>query len=328
MKHFLQLKDLLLGVLATAAWGSQPSTQWAVSAGYPGTPYKVVTDAQRNVYVTGTTYSADTNTSTSTADMLTAKYDVNGSKLWEIRYNGPYNGFDAGYTIAVDEGGNVFVAGASSNGSSTNAIFAKYNPDGQELWFQRYTENQNFPSSCGTLSLDDAGNVYLALAAMLVAVPAAIANGLVMYAPLGAGSHVDRVTAISLAGFALLYPAVGDNFYFAQSQMLVLLILALMMRLLERGRDTAQFVVYILLLGAALYHGLYGLRGIVLELPLARGWQRVVNAGALLDFFTFGYVAGDRASVTAIAQGDDGAGRSEVDPEPHGGGLPQHHQRA
>ena len=159
MWRSMVLLMMLLGVLATTSWGSQPSTQWTVSAGYPGTPYQVVTDEQRNVYVTGTTYSADTNTSTSTADMLTAKYDANGNKLWEIRYNGPYNGFDAGYTIAVDEGGNVFVAGASSNGSSTNAIFAKYNPDGQELWFQRYTENQNFPSSCGTLSLDDAGNV-------------------------------------------------------------------------------------------------------------------------------------------------------------------------
>ena len=61
--------------------------------------------------------------------------------------------------------------------------------------------------------------------------------------------------------------------------------------MLERWRDTAQFVVYILLLAAALYHGLYGLRGIVLELPIARGWHRAVSAGALLTglaFFAYG----------------------------------------
>jgi succinate dehydrogenase / fumarate reductase membrane anchor subunit len=61
--------------------------------------------------------------------------------------------------------------------------------------------------------------------------------------------------------------------------------------LVTRGRDTAQLVVYLLLLAAALYHGLYGLRGIVLELPGARPWTRVVNGALLaagLAFFGYG----------------------------------------
>ncbi len=61
--------------------------------------------------------------------------------------------------------------------------------------------------------------------------------------------------------------------------------------LLERGRQTAFLVIYILLLATALYHGLYGLRGILLELPLARAWGRLVSAGLLiigLVFFAYG----------------------------------------
>ena len=53
--------------------------------------------------------------------------------------------------------------------------------------------------------------------------------------------------------------------------------------MLERGRQTAQLVVYLLFLAAALYHGLYGLRGVILELPLARSSGRLVS-GALVVF--------------------------------------------
>jgi succinate dehydrogenase hydrophobic anchor subunit len=38
--------------------------------------------------------------------------------------------------------------------------------------------------------------------------------------------------------------------------------------MIERGKSIAQLVLYILLLAAGLYHGLYGLRGILRELPL------------------------------------------------------------
>lgn len=61
--------------------------------------------------------------------------------------------------------------------------------------------------------------------------------------------------------------------------------------LLARGRDVAQFIVYILFLAAALYHGLYGLRGIIIELPVARGRTRLVSRGLLLiglAFFAYG----------------------------------------
>ena len=52
--------------------------------------------------------------------------------------------------------------------------------------------------------------------------------------------------------------------------------------MIERGKSVAQFVIYILLLIAGLYHGLYGLRGILRELPLTPTLVKVVDVGILL----------------------------------------------
>ncbi|HEX9385291.1 MAG TPA: hypothetical protein VF918_03150 [Anaerolineales bacterium] len=54
--------------------------------------------------------------------------------------------------------------------------------------------------------------------------------------------------------------------------------------MIERGKSVVQFVLYILLLIAGLYHGLYGLRGILRELPLTPTLIKVVDIGIL----TFG----------------------------------------
>jgi hypothetical protein len=79
-------------------------------------------DSANNVYVTGS--STITNTG---SDIATLKYDSNGNQLWVQRYNGPGNGNDAGSAIAVDNAGNVYVAGyeTETNGS-TEMVLIKY----------------------------------------------------------------------------------------------------------------------------------------------------------------------------------------------------------
>jgi len=52
--------------------------------------------------------------------------------------------------------------------------------------------------------------------------------------------------------------------------------------MVARNKDIAQFVVYMLLLAAGLYHGLYGARGILRELPLTPTLVKVVDVGILL----------------------------------------------
>ncbi|HNK62768.1 MAG TPA: hypothetical protein PKL78_15435 [Anaerolineales bacterium] len=52
--------------------------------------------------------------------------------------------------------------------------------------------------------------------------------------------------------------------------------------MIARGKDMTQFVLYILLLVAGLYHGLYGLRGIIRELPLSAALARAVDWGVFM----------------------------------------------
>jgi len=47
--------------------------------------------------------------------------------------------------------------------------------------------------------------------------------------------------------------------------------------MIERGKSVAQLIVYMLLLIAGLYHGLYGLRGILRELPLTPTLVKVAS---------------------------------------------------
>jgi succinate dehydrogenase hydrophobic anchor subunit len=58
-----------------------------------------------------------------------------------------------------------------------------------------------------------------------------------------------------------------------------------------RGRSVFFAVTYIVLLGAALFHGLYGLRNILLELNPSAGLKKLVGAVLLiagLGLFAFG----------------------------------------
>jgi succinate dehydrogenase / fumarate reductase membrane anchor subunit len=84
--------------------------------------------------------------------------------------------------------------------------------------------------------------------------------------------HLDR-----LVHFAGLNPAGGHPVDWAN--------------VVERGKSAAFMVTYVLLLGAALFHGLYGLRNILLELNPPGILKKVIGAILLvagLGLFAFG----------------------------------------
>jgi succinate dehydrogenase / fumarate reductase membrane anchor subunit len=49
-----------------------------------------------------------------------------------------------------------------------------------------------------------------------------------------------------------------------------------------RSQHAFFMITYILLLGAALFHGFYGLRNILFELTLSRGMEKVVNIASVM----------------------------------------------
>jgi hypothetical protein len=86
----------------------------------------IAVDRANSVYVTGFSPSLSTN---GNSDIVTLNYDRNGNQVWVQRYDGPGNGNDVGNAIAVDNSGNVYVAGyeTETNGF-TSMILIKYAP--------------------------------------------------------------------------------------------------------------------------------------------------------------------------------------------------------
>jgi hypothetical protein len=97
-------------------------------------------------------------------DYATIKYSSDGVPLWTNRYNGPGNGEDDGYAVAVDGRNNVIVTGPSDvNGYGTNFDYAtiKYSSPGVSLWTNRYNGPGDGPDYIGALAVDRSGSVIV-----------------------------------------------------------------------------------------------------------------------------------------------------------------------
>lgn len=125
---------------ATIKYNSTGIQQWARTYNGLGTSVSydearaIAVDINGNVYVTGTSRGNGTG-----VDIATIKYNSSGTQQWVQRYNGPPgSGDDGGYSIAVDDFGNVYITGDSrGNGSGQDYITIKYNTDGVLQWESR-----------------------------------------------------------------------------------------------------------------------------------------------------------------------------------------------
>jgi uncharacterized delta-60 repeat protein len=117
--------------------------------------WDLAVDAAGNVYVTGMSYS-----STTSDDYVTIKYSPAGIKQWAARYNGPINGFDSAFALAVDDTGNVYVTGRSDD-AETFGDYAtiKYDSTGTQLWIDRYDGPIRGHDEARLIVLDGLGNV-------------------------------------------------------------------------------------------------------------------------------------------------------------------------
>lgn len=122
----------------------------------------VAVDASGNVVVTGKSGNgAATGTGVYWDNIYSAKYaSADGALLWEETYDGPANGADVGVSIALDDAGNVVIAGNSYNGISSDYYVAKYGgANGALQWEQRLNQPANEEDFANAVAIDASGNV-------------------------------------------------------------------------------------------------------------------------------------------------------------------------
>jgi uncharacterized delta-60 repeat protein len=133
---------------------------WVQIYNGPGNDYdnatSIAIDNSGNVYITGTTFRLP-----NWEDYCTIKYSSSGVQQWVQSYTGPLD-TDAPYSIEVDNSGNVYVTGYSTNSNwDFDYCTIKYNSLGVQQWVQRYNGPGDTDDFAHSMALDNSGNVYV-----------------------------------------------------------------------------------------------------------------------------------------------------------------------
>jgi uncharacterized delta-60 repeat protein len=115
----------------------------------------IAVDKTGNCFVTGYSRGVD-------LDIATVKYNTNGTQQWVARYDGPAHSGDIAYAIALDNSGNVYVAG-SDQAIIYNTDFCtiKYNSSGVQQWEARYASATKDNDEAYAIAVDAGSNVYV-----------------------------------------------------------------------------------------------------------------------------------------------------------------------
>jgi len=151
----------------TIAYTSSGAPLWTNIYIGPGATNEQATalavDNSGNVFVTG--YSPATSIAPSYYDIVTIKYSNAGVPLWTNRYNGPADGRDHPNAIAVDDLGDVLIAGYSANLKSYpydyDYVAIKYASTGDLLWINRHSGSGGGDDVAVALALNNQGDVVV-----------------------------------------------------------------------------------------------------------------------------------------------------------------------
>jgi uncharacterized delta-60 repeat protein len=145
----------------TIKYNSAGQEQWVARYSGPGNfdeAAAIAIDSSGNVYVTGSSEDSDFRD-----DIVTVKYNAAGQQQWVARYNGPASDEDEAIGIALDDSGNVFVAGSSVGTTYPDYDYTtiKYSSAGQEEWVARYNGPGEGVDFVTGMAIDGAANTYV-----------------------------------------------------------------------------------------------------------------------------------------------------------------------
>jgi hypothetical protein len=149
------------------ATGKKVRTRELGAAGGHVHAYGVAVDAQGNVFVGGETdVGLDGNVVIGVLDAFLTKFDSAGNKIKTIEF-GVAGKQTSVHAIAVDSGGNVYVAGSTNSGSNSkipsqkgDLFYSKYDNSGNLVLTRQLGTADTF-SIASAITIDSSGNVYL-----------------------------------------------------------------------------------------------------------------------------------------------------------------------
>ncbi|MDO8446223.1 MAG: SBBP repeat-containing protein [Deltaproteobacteria bacterium] len=142
----------------TIKYDTNGNEQWIrnydAGYGYEDLAEAIMVDATGNVYVTGSS-----DNSNRVANIVTVKYDVNGSLQWTTRYDSGNNG-EKPSAMAMDVDSGIYITGRIQPvNMPTNVVTIKYDTGGNEKWVRTFDGGSADESS--DIAVDAAGAVYV-----------------------------------------------------------------------------------------------------------------------------------------------------------------------
>jgi hypothetical protein len=147
----------------TYKYTSDGSLDWISSANNgSGQANGLALDSSANLLLVGQDQYAFNTYGGYNYDCGTFKLNSAGTQIWADYYPQPQYGSSAATSVAVDPFGNTYITGCSSGTNSSNDIVTiKYDPNGNQIWLQRYSGPGNGNDVGNAIAVDNNGNVYV-----------------------------------------------------------------------------------------------------------------------------------------------------------------------